>query len=53
MEQEDPAYLGRQHSEGRRHSLQALIDQLTPKGQIEQSDDLSAALSALRGKLGV
>jgi uncharacterized protein YidB (DUF937 family) len=33
--------------------LPALIDQLTPKGQIEQGDDLSAALSALRGKLGV
>lgn len=33
--------------------LPALIDQLTPKGQTEQDSDLSAALSALRGKLGV
>jgi uncharacterized protein YidB (DUF937 family) len=33
--------------------LPTLIDQLTPKGQIEQDGDLSAALSALRGKLGV
>ena len=49
MEQEDPAYPGRRHAEGWRRSLPALIDQLTPKGKIEQSDDLSAALS----KLGV
>jgi uncharacterized protein YidB (DUF937 family) len=33
--------------------LPALIDQLTPQGQIEQDGDLPAALGALRGKLGV
>src|SRR5262249_1550575 len=33
--------------------LPTLIDQLTPKGQIEQDADLSAAVSARRGKLGV
>jgi uncharacterized protein YidB (DUF937 family) len=33
--------------------LPTLIDQLTPRGQIEHGGDLPAALTALRGKLGV
>ena len=31
--------------------LPAIIDQLTPKGQVESGTDLASALTALRGKL--
>ena len=32
--------------------LPVLIDQLTPKGQIDDKTDLTSALNSLRGKLG-